>query len=127
MIHTIIVQKFPGNLLPSTFVDPDNPGRVQGRTELERRERYIDLLYPKLSSDHPDLVQLVRQCLHNDPQERPSTDAVLARLQRLKGEVEGEYGGPVRLDMVRVRLAKEGKMKDRRIEELTLQQVYMPA
>ena len=40
-------------------------------------------------------------------------------------EVEGEYGGiPIRLDMVRVRLAKEVKMKDRRIEELTQHQVY---
>ena len=38
-------------------------------------------------------------------------------------EVEGEYGGPIRLDMVRVRLAKEVKMKERRIEELTQQQV----
>ena len=39
-------------------------------------------------------------------------------------EVEGEYGGPIRLDMVRVRLAKEVKVKDRRIVELTQQQVY---
>ena len=77
-----------------------------------------------LNSNHPALVQLVKQCLHNAPGERPSTDEVLATLQRMKVEVEGEYGGPVvRLDMVRVRLAKEGKMKDRRIEELTQQQV----
>ena len=39
-------------------------------------------------------------------------------------EVEGEYGGPIRLDMVRVRLAKEVKVKDKRIVELTQQQVY---
>ena len=37
--------------------------------------------------------------------------------------MEGEYGGPVKLDMVRVRLAKEVKIKDRRIEQLTQQQV----
>ena len=37
----------------------------------------------------------------------------------MKEEVEGEYGGmPIRLDMVRVRQAKEVKIKDRRIEEL---------
>jgi hypothetical protein len=43
----------------------------------------------------------------------------------MKVEVEGEYGGsPIRLDMVRVRLAKEVKVKERRIEELTQQQVY---
>ena len=71
---------------------------------------------------HPGLVELVKQCLHNTPRERPNTDELLARLQRMKVEVEGECGGPVRLDIVRVRLAKE--VKDRRIVELTQQQVY---
>ena len=42
----------------------------------------------------------------------------------MKVEVEGEYGGsPIRLDMMRLRLAKEVKMKERSIEELTQQQV----
>ena len=108
-----------GCLLPS---NPDNPGGVQGRTELERREQYIDLLESSmriLSSSHPDLIHLVKQCLHNDSQQRPNTDELLTRLQRMKVEVEGEYGGsPMRLDMVRVRLSKEVKIKDRRIEEL---------
>ena len=67
---------------------------------------------------HPALVQLVKQCLTNDPQQRPNTDELLTRLQRMKEEVEGEYGGPISLDMVRVRLAKEVKIKDRRIQEL---------
>ena len=113
---------FPGSLLPSTFLNPDSPGGVQGRTELERREHYIDLLESSLrifSSSHPDLIHLVKQCLHNDPQQRPNTDELLTRLQRMKVEVEGEYGGsPIRLDMVRVKLSKEVKIKDRRIEEL---------
>ena len=79
---------------------------------------YIDLLESEVSSRHPALVQLVKQCLHNDPRQRPSTDELLATLQRMKVEVEGEYGGsPIRLDMVRVRLAKE-------VKELKQQQVY---
>ena len=73
---------------------------------------------------HPALVELVKECLHNSPDQRPTTDDLLARLQRMKEEVEGEYGGSVKLDMVRVRLAKEVKIKDRRIEELTQQQVH---
>ena len=78
---------------------------------------YIDLLESQISSNHPALVQLVKQCLHNDPRQRPSTDELLATLQRMKVEVEGEYGGsPIRLDMVRVRLAKE-------VKELKQQQV----
>ncbi len=40
--------------------------------------------------------------------------------------MEGEYGGgAIRLDLARVRLAKEVKDKDRRIEELTQQQVVL--
>ena len=75
-------------------------------------------------SDHPALIQLVKQCLHNVPNQRPSTDELLATLQRMKVEVEGEYGGsPIRLDMVRVRLAKEVKSNEQRIRELTQQQV----
>ena len=75
---------------------------------------------------YPDLVQLVKQCLQNIPDQRPSTDELLAPLQRMKVEVEREYGGPVKLDMVRVRLAKEVKLKERRIGELTQLQVSIP-
>ena len=77
----------------------------------------------KVGADHPALVQLVKQCLHNVPRERPSTEALLTSLQGMRVEVEGEYGGPIRLDMVRLRLAKEVKEKDRRIQDLTQQQV----
>ena len=114
------MQKFPGDLLPSTFPDPENLGAVQGRTEVERRKKYIDLLeLGVLCSNHPSLIQLVKQCLHNVPNERPNTDELLIMLQRMKVEVEGEYGGsPIRLDMLRVKLAKEVKMKERELTRL---------
>ena len=77
-----------------------------------------------ISAHHPALVQLVKQCLHNVPRERPSTEALLTSLQGMRVEVEGEFGGiPIRLDMVRLRLAKEVKEKDRRIDDLMQQQV----
>ena len=79
---------------------------------------YIDLLESQISSNHPALVQLVKQCLHNDPRQRPSTDELLATLQRMKVEVEGEYGIQIRLDMEKLRLAKE-------VKELKQQQVYI--
>ena len=66
---------------------------------------------------HSSLVHLVKQCLQNIPGQRPSIDELLAILQGMKVEVEGEYGGPIRLDMVRVRLAKE-------VKELTQKQVH---
>lgn len=83
------------------------------------------MLESHISPFHPALVELVKQCLHNAPQQRPSTEEVLAVLQGLRAEVEGEYGSiSMRLDMEKLRLAKEGKRKDRRLEELTQQQVY---
>ena len=118
-----IQQKFPGDLLPSTFIGPDNTG-IQGRSEIDRREYYIELLDRKVGADHPMLVLLVKQCLHNDPQERPSTEQLLTRLQGMRVEIEGEYGSsPIRLDMVRLRQAKEMKEKDRTIKQFTQQQV----
>ena len=103
--------------MPATYPNPDNNREVRGRTEVERRGVYINKL-TEISENHPSLVELMKQCLHNDPCERPSTDELLTRLQGMRVEVEGEYGGPVKLDMVRVRLAKEVKEKDRRLEEM---------
>ena len=48
---------------------------------------------------------------------------LLSKLREMTSEIEGEYGGPVKLDMVRMRLAREVKAKERRVEELTQQQV----
>ena len=74
---------------------------------------------------HPALVELVKECLHNAPERRPTTDDLLARLQRMREEVEGGYGGGVvKLDLSKMKLLKEVKIKDRRIEELTQQQVH---
>ena len=67
---------------------------------------------------HPSLVELVKQCLHNAPHQRPTTDELLARLRRMREEVEGEYGGGlVKIDMAKMRLVKELKLKDRRSEQ----------
>ena len=96
---------------------------IHGRSELERRGRYVELLESLINPLHPVLVQLVKQCLHNVPGQRPSTDELLATLQRMKVEVEGEYGIQIRLDMEKLRLAKKVKLKDRRIGELTQLQV----
>ena len=122
--NCIILKKFPGELLPGTFCDPNNIEAVQGRSELERRQQYIEVLEAAYGFLHPTLIQMVKQCLHNAACERPNTDELLTRLQRIKVDVEGEYGGsPIKFDMMRLELAKEIKMMDRRIQELTQQQV----
>ena len=93
---------------------------MRGRTELECRGKYIDLLEAQIGSNHPALVELVKECLLNAPDRRPTTDDLLARLQRMREEVEGEYGGiQVKLDLPKMRMARELRQKDRRLEELT--------
>ena len=107
-------------MLSATCPDPDNSDHLLARTEVDRRGEYIKLLEEELGRHCLTLVQLVKQCLHNVPDQRPSTDEVLGSLQRMKVEVEGVYDGSlVKLDIDKVLLAKEMKMKDKRIEELT--------
>ena len=74
---------------------------------------------------HATLAQLIAQALHNSPDQRPTAEDLLIALQQMKEEVDGQYGGrAIKLDMEKVKLTKEVKMKDGRIQELE-QQVHM--
>ena len=108
---------FPGELLSAMDMDLDNPGQVINRTEVKRREIYMKKLEVQFSESHPVLVQLVSQCLHNNPQARPSSEELLGKLHAVKTEVEKVYVGR-QLNISNVLLVKEMKMKDKRIEEL---------
>ena len=111
---------FPGEILSATDMDPDNPGQVIGRTEVKRREVYMKKLELQFSESHPVLVQLVSQCLHNNPHTRPSSEELLGRLRAVKTAVEKVYGGNVwrHVNISNVLLVKDMKMMDTRIEEL---------
>ena len=69
-----LTQVFP-NLLPSTYTSREDPARIVGRSEVERRSREVGLLYRQLGEQHP-LMQLVLVCLQNRPELRPSTQQV---------------------------------------------------
>ena len=73
-------QVLPCDLLPANFCD-DN-GELHARTEVERRQRYIDQLEQQLDRDH-DLIKLIKQCLHNSPKMRPTADDVVCILEKL--------------------------------------------
>ena len=64
------------------------------------------------------LVELVRQCLHNTPERRPSTKDLLSRLRAVRSEVEDAFGGNKQLNIANVIIVKEMKIKDKRIKEL---------
>ena len=84
-VNTLIclMQVFPGSLLQYTYRDPENPKHRLARTEVQRRDEYIKLLHQQLGEQHP-LVLLVKQCLEDEPSERPSAQELLRQLEDIK-------------------------------------------
>ena len=95
-------QVFPGALLPYIYPDPDNPGRICGRSEVERQINYIQPPQEQLGEQHP-LLQLVCQCLHNEPTQRPSAMKMLQQLKAMRLQIERAYGSR---QLVKVEMAK---------------------
>ena len=93
---------FPGDLLESTYPDPDNPEVVLGRSEVERRREYIDELEKELrDGEHHPLTQLIKQCLQNAPLRRPTTEQLVTELQGMRADIEGPCGTVARIDAIR--------------------------
>ena len=76
-----LTQTFPKDLKPHNYRDPVTK-RVLGRTEIERREHYIQPLQADLGETHP-LVKLTLDCLEYDPEDRPSAVEVSRRLEEV--------------------------------------------
>ena len=93
---------FPGDLLEPTYTEPENRGRLLGRSEVERRHQYIEQLEDGfLRGEHHPFVMLVKRCLQNEPQERPTAEEVVTSLGEMKADIEGPYGDVTRIDAVR--------------------------
>ena len=69
---------------------------------MERRRDYIQPLREQLGEHHP-LLQLVCQCLHNEPAQRPSAEELLQQLKAVRPQIERAYGSR---KQVKVELAK---------------------
>ena len=63
--------------LPSTYYDA---GDVYARSEVKRRKEYLDKA-EQLLKGNPSVVELIKQCLHNDPAQRPQTAELERRLE----------------------------------------------
>ena len=110
------IKEFPDDLLPSTYPDPSDPDNLKARSEVQRREPFMMKLYKVFGKEHP-LVKLIRQCLHNTAECRPSAADVMEILEGLDVEKEVEdpydvYEGMNRLDMVRHMLKIKGKEEE---------------
>ena len=74
-------------LLPHTY--PDSTGELRARSEVKRREEFVEKAEQLLSENH-SLVAVMKQCLHNNPALRPYTGELLTRLQEML--TTGELG-----------------------------------
>ena len=71
---------------------------------------YIDQLHKQLGEQHP-IVQLIKQCLDNDPEVRPLAHVILQRLEGVS--VRDPY-----LDLTKVETMKLLKRKDDLVDQL---------
>ena len=113
---------FPGDLLEHNYPDPNNSRQLLARNEVDRRGNYIEHLERKLleSAGYP-LVGVVKQCLENIPEERPTAEQLVRVLEELKEDIEGSCGELTTMDAARqVKTAMALKKKSsEKVDELT--------
>ena len=63
-----VIQKSPGDLLHTTYRDPQTR-KLKVRSEVERRNKYIKLLVTRLTNDHT-VTKMILNCLDNLPEKR---------------------------------------------------------
>ena len=80
----------------------------------------MEKLESKLGQSYSGVVQLVRRCLDNAPDQRPSSGEVLSNVSGVKVEVDRVYRGGVlkQLDISKVLVAKEMKRMQQKIQEI---------
>ena len=115
-----LIQEFPGNLLPATFAADGDPRNILARSEVERREEYMNLLHLKLGKDH-QLTQIVIKCLSYAPSGRPCALDVLEELEKvskwLNDDIYRVFEKSSKLDLITIveggnkRNVKKGSLK----------------
>ena len=83
--------------LSQTFPKPLNATYMNaqrilvGRTEIERRGNYMQQIVWQFRDGHP-LIQMIKRCLKNLPEDRPTVEGVVRLLEQARAEVEdSEY------------------------------------
>ena len=121
-ISLMCTQVFPGDLLEHNYPDPNNPRQLLARSEVDRRGTYFEHLETELhkkGAGYP-LVGVVKQCLENIPEERPTAEQLVRVLEGLKGDIEGTCGELTIVDAVRqVKTTMALKKSKEKVDELT--------
>ena len=76
-----LIREFPKDLLPATYTASD--GKLAARSEVERRNHYMEKLNTMLPELDHHLLHLTKQCLHNDSTKRPNSTELLDWLQKI--------------------------------------------
>ncbi len=120
-----LVQDFPISTAP-TVMDPDNPGVIVACSEVQRRSEQMEQLICQLGGQRHPLVQLVTQCLHNDPRQRPSARQALSQLERMRAQIEDPYKGMSILELIQALRRREGGEGGAALQaQVTQLQVFM--
>ena len=79
---------FPSKLKEPKYPDPDNPNEFVGRSEVERRRTYFEQLERAMPERQTHFVQLIKDCLHDVPSKRPTTEKLVSMLKSIT--IEGK-------------------------------------
>ena len=96
-----VIQQFPTELLPPTYIDKVS-NKLCARSEVERREMYLEKLHEMIGRDHC-MTKIIIQGLDNDAKKRPSAVQVLDCLKSQKFQARdlySQYQGLSTLDMM---------------------------
>ena len=97
----VIGETFPSDPLAATY--PDINGKLVARTELERRNEYMECVYSKLnqhSSENP-IILLIQNSLDNIPDRRPAVSQLLELLNRAMDEIRDGASERNKCELVR--------------------------
>ena len=77
----IMIQEFPEKLLQATYTvtDKDKEDQLLARSEIKRRQPYIEILYRAIGKEHL-ISMIIRQCLSNSPERRPTAKNLLKQI-----------------------------------------------
>ena len=81
---------FPSHLLPATYPDPNDPRKLLARSEIQRRSQYVEKLEAnEMIPSH--LSDMVKACLENIPQHRPTAKNMADVLEEILKGSETDY------------------------------------
>ena len=103
-----LTQVFMENIKPATFHDPTTR-KLVARSEIERREEYMQLMYRDLGQQHP-LVQMTLNCLEYLAKDRPTAVEVLAQLETCVNEVPQNWNMS-KLELIRHTVVAQGQIE----------------